>query len=584
LGNLLVPFLPTLSVSAQLLRILCEEESVWDGLIDDEGVLDVKPETIVLDIKHEDQKGEEECEEEDGEGEDENEDEENIGSQRRRTVVNRPEIPTVYLDSRSEASSASVASSALVSLSRDPSTAESSVIHDDSSSFDRESEMKMGEDEEWGGEEVFTSSVESSILTPLTSSAQSSTNDLRMDALDTVKNLSGEDAIVDDERPRIQVMEPVVPGAESYVVPRSLVVAEPRRLAVSNPLPYVSPPSSPNKVTPEKSLPQVPLSPKRRSRPTLSFPSLSAFTQRASPSNGSLGYETGEPRSPAESLNAGGRNGSKVASHMHKPSLKMLFAKRSAGSLNHLRSCHSNSSRELVVGDLPMERSSSSLSAPISREQNFAMLQQQHLRLMVSMPSVHRYEGSGSSDSSVSTPISAVTAPGGWEGSGRGSGVELQPPVLDPPIKEGPSLRMELGLDVTPPVTAGLEDGRDEKKGGLKGKERAERVKTLVGKTPIADRFGSTSVLDLRISQQDWSNSDGGCVDDDSDSSDEEDDDEGDGGSGVKTRRRTILGRARAASFSSQSSSINHLGLLDDSRDDDWTRSVLLDLDIGVRQ
>jgi hypothetical protein len=151
---------------------------------------------------------------------------------------------------------------------------------------------------------------------------------------------------------------------------------------------------------------------------------------------------------------------------------------------------------------------------------------------------------------------------------------------------------MELGLDVSPPGTAGLDDGQHQKKemgGGVKGKERAERVKTMVGKTPIADRFGSTSVLDLRIPQQEWSNSDGGDDDDDSGGSgsgeedDDDDDDEGDD-DGVKTRRRTILGRGRAASFSSQSSSINHLGLLDDSRDEDWTRSVLLDLDIGVRQ
>ncbi|EKM74958.1 hypothetical protein AGABI1DRAFT_116638, partial [Agaricus bisporus var. burnettii JB137-S8] len=89
-------------------------------------------------------------------------------------------------------------------------------------------------------------------------------------------------------------------------------------------------------------------------------------------------------------------------------------------------------------------------------------------------------------------------------------------PVLDTPIKEGgPSLRMELGLDVSPPDTAGLDGGRredvlekkkregkEEEKvgGGVKGKGRAEGVKTLVGKTPIADRYGSsTSVLDLRI-------------------------------------------------------------------------------------
>lgn len=557
LSNLLMVFLPSLSVSAQLLRVLCEEEKIWDGLVDgelekSEEVLDLRRDTVVLDIKRDEKEEKGATKEEERQGEDEDEDEE-IDAQRRWTVVHRPEIPTVYLDSRSQASSASVASSALVSSSRDASTTESSVLHDDIFSSDKHS--VRGEEE--GDAGMLSSSVES-VLTPLTSSAQSSMMHLGLDALDTVKDLSGNGA-----GPRIHVVEPVPAGVETGLMSRADAVekedSQPRRPVISNPLPYVSSPTP----STDKNLPQTPLSPKRRSIPGLSFPSLSAFGHRVS--HGSSGSE---PVSPADSScsDRAGRNQTVGGLRTKKPSLKLLFAKKSAGSLN--------GSKEIVVVNTPG-------SAPGSAgSQVFALQQQQHSRV-ASLALASGGEGSGSSDSSVSTPISAVTAPGTvvgsvWGGSagGPGSSVLELPPVLDTPIEEGPSLRLELGLDVSPPSTAGRsspgqqqQQQQKQRQEDVKGKER---VKTMVGKTPIADWYGAaSSVVDLHMpgTHRD-------LVEDD-----DEDEDEGEN---VEVRRRTVMGRNKPPSFSSQMS-MNHLGLDDDELggDVDWTKSVLMDLELG---
>lgn len=606
LSNLLMVFLPSLNISAQLLRVLCEEERIWFGLVggeqerrkenrgevvggaegeDKDEVLDVKRDTVVLDIKRESGDDHQRREKEncDGEGEEEDEEEE-IDAHRRWTVVNRPEVPTVYLDSRSQASSASVASSALVSSSRDASvssTTESSMLPDDVSS-DRHFMQR---------DAMLSSSVES-VLTPLTSSAQSSMANLPLGTLDTAKNLSAKGGVdatgAPGGRPGIRVVEPaplgleidVVSGADENVAERE---EGQTRTAIGSSLQYASshspPPTATMTTTPEKNLPQTPLSPRRRSIPALSFPSLSAFTNghhgsHRSPSSGSHGSE---PASPAESLasTTGGKNGSLRAK---KPSLRLLFShsKKSTGSLN-------GSSREVVAVNTPG-------SAPGSAS-SFNLNQQQMRTASMVLASAWSVDGqSGSSGSSVSTPISAVTAPATAVGSaGAGSSMLELPPVLDTPIEEGPSLRLELGLGESPPGTATApgqqQQGAEEEAG--KGKEKKERIKTMVGQTPIADWYSTksaaSSVVDLPTPPPQHKPSPDAIAGlRGLDSADDEDD--GDDEDDFEARRRTVMGRGRGASVSSQLS-MNHLGLEDEELggEEDWTSSVLLAAEFELR-
>jgi hypothetical protein len=559
LSNLLMVFLPSLNISAPVLRVLCENERLWIGLVDvsedeqeaesepgsaeveDDQVLDLRRDTVVLDIRRNDddqQKSKEDGEAATTEGEEADEDEEDeVDAHRRLTVVNRPAIPTVYLDSRSQASSASLDSSGLASSSREASTTESSVLQDDLSLLSASTSSAREDD----ADEALSSSAES-VLTPLTSSAHSSAAYLPLDALDTVKDLSGKGG--DNTRlgagPRIQVVEPEPMDLEIRVEKEGGLG---RRFVISNPLPYVStsapPPNSKASSCSDKSLPQSPVSPvspKRRSIPALSFPSLSAFGHRNSPSSAGS-----EPPSPAESISSRGKGLTSGYGGLRtkKPSLKLLFSKKSAGSLNSV-------TKEVVAVNGP---SSAPGSAPGSAcSHSFTSQQLKTASMVLAGGSPGPY--SCSSDSSVSTPNSAVTAPG-TATSAFGSGVEL-PPALDAPFEEGPSLRSELGLDESPPVTA--KPPKPERK--------KERVQTMLG-TPIADWYSTKSAASS-VSDLHSASSQPCTIDEDYD---EEHD--------VEARRRTVLGRARNGSSSQLS--MNHLGLDDgELAEEDWTRSVLL--------
>lgn len=571
LSNLLMVFLPSLSISAQLFRVLCEEEGVWSGLVDvsetdrdaepesegtklDENeVLDVRRDTVVLDIRRnsddqQTQKDDRETSANNAEDDDECEDDD-VNAHRRWTVVNRPEIPTVYLDSRSQASSASIASSALVSSSREASTTESSVLHDDLSSASVSTRSARGEETEG----TLSSSAES-VLTPLTSSAQSSAAYLPLDALDTVKDLSNRDAAhVTGAGPKIQVVGPVPSGLEIGVEREEGQV---RRFAVSSPLPYASTPApSPSNATAssfDKNMPESPASPtssKRRSIPTLSFPSLSSFGHRNS--NSSAGSE---PVSPAGSSSSGkGQVSGSIGLRTKKPSLKLMF-KKSAGSLN-------NGPKGIIAVN---GSSSAPGSAPGSGGlHSFVSQQLKTASMILASGSVGGGDGSCSSDSSVSTPVSAVTAPGtAMSNSLRTSTSVLElPPALDASFEEGPSLRKQLGLEESPPGTA--------KPAQPQQKEKIERVKTMIGQTPIADWYSlksaASSVSDLQSVNRQHAVEEGSSYEEDYD---------------VEARRRTVIGRIRGSAISSQVS-LNHLGMDDDDlAEEDWTSSVLLAADV----
>jgi len=545
LGNLLMVFLPSLNINAQLFRVLCEEERVWAGLVDvsedehgsgsepeaeqeaiDE-TFDMQTSTVVVDIKGNSDdprtpKG-------DGEAmskeEDRDDDEfEEADDHRRWTVVNRPRIATVYLDSRSQASSTSVASSGLASLLQEPSAVEGSMLQDDLSSLSASIRSARGEDTE----ETLSSSVES-VLTPSTPSAQSSAAYLPFDALDTVKDLSGRNIVcVTNVGPRIQVVEAAPVDFEIGVERDEGKI---RRLAISNPLPYTSlsmpTPSSTMTANLDKSVPPSPASlhAKRLSIPTLSFPNLTAIgSKNLSSSVGS------EPVSPAGSSSSG-KGQSPSMSRIKKPSLKLLFTKKSAGSMN------SGLKYGTTVNGSPGSEQGSGGSQMI----------------------IATGGGSCSSDSSVSTPVSAVTAPGTAMSDLKISPSMLNlPSALDASSEGELSLCQDLGLKTSPPGTAKPSKA-----------QKQERVKTMVGQTPIADwystRSAASSVSDLTFAGRQQAVEGG--------SRDEEDFD-------VDMRRMVIEG-GRSGSVSTKTP-LNHLGVYDDDSVEDWTRSVLLAADVEL--
>ena len=548
LGNLLMVFLPSLNISAQLFRVFCEEEKVWTGLVDasedehgpgsepeaeqealDE-TFDTQRSTIVVDIK----RSSDDPRTPKGDGEatskEENRDDdefEEADEHRRWTVVNRPRIATVYLDSRSQASSTSVASSGLASLLQEPSTGDGSMLQDDLSSLSASIRSARGEDTE----ETLSSSVES-VLTPSTPSAQSSAAYLPFDASDTVKDLSGRNIVcVTNVGPRIQVVEAAPVDFEIGVEKDEGKI---RRLAISNPSPYTSlstpPPSNTMTANLDKSVPPSPASlhPKRLSIPTLSFPNLTAVGSRnLSSSVGS------EPVSPAVSSSSGkGQSPSMNGSRVKKPSLKLLFTKKSTGSMN------SGLKYSIMVNGSPGSEHGSTQGSGGSQ-----------MMLVAG-------GGSCSSDSSVSTPVSAVTAPGTAMSDLKTSMSTLNlPSALDASCEGELSLRQDLSLKTPPPGTAKPSKA-----------QKQERVKTMVGQTPIADwystRSAASSVSDLTFAGRQVA--EGG-------SRNEEDFD--------VDIRRTVIERASSGSVSSKTP-LNHLGVYDDDSAEDWTKSVLSAADV----
>jgi len=159
--------------------------------------------------------------------------------------------------------------------------------------------------------------------------------------------------------------------------------------------------------------------------------------------------------------------------------------------------------------------------------------------------------------------VSAVTAPGTAMSDSKMSPSKLNlPSALDARSEGELSLGQDLGLLKTSlPGTAKLTKA-----------QKQERVKTMVGQTPIADwystRSAASSVSDLTFagSQQVV---EGG-------SRDEEDDFD------VDMKRTVVIERGRSVSSKTL---LNHLGVYDDDDDsaEEWTRSVLLaaDMELG---
>ncbi|KAF5393202.1 hypothetical protein D9757_000536 [Collybiopsis confluens] len=235
--------------------------------------------------------------------------------------------------------------------------------------------------------------------------------------------------------------------------------------------------------------PSTPVSP-RMSAPSLLFP--------APPSSPSLSSDS-VPPSPR-------------ARRIKKPSLQLLFSKRSVSRL-----------------DSPTASEGKSfISSPIT--------------------SPYLPAASISSGSTVSTPLSAVTAPQ--------SSTFTLPPVIDTTFESSP-LKFGLGLDpqLSPEMVAGGSSKRQQPQAEV---EEEEAVSAPVGETPIANRYCTPSSSTLSLQLPDSDNQKPSHL----------------------RPYPTLRSRQASSSSSLSTTSSNHLGLLGDNGDqEDWTQSVLLAAD-----
>ncbi|KAF9071663.1 hypothetical protein BDP27DRAFT_1321691 [Rhodocollybia butyracea] len=224
---------------------------------------------------------------------------------------------------------------------------------------------------------------------------------------------------------------------------------------------------------------------------------------------------------------------------MSAPSLLLPSLSNSPSSTNSAPS----SPRALRIKkpslQLLFKKSSSSLSSP-SEGRPFISSP------MISSPHMLTQSVSEASGSSISTPSSAVTAPQS----------SIVPPVLNTPITSSP-LQFGLGFDLPQSTRTSSEEGSDhnDHESHLESPISAPHV----GETPIANRYctPSSSVLSLSLPDNE------------------------DNPSPMPSHLRpTPTSRSKMTSKSSLlSTASNHLGLLDDEDQEDWTQSVLMAAD-----
>ena len=374
LSNLLLLFCPSLSMSPPLLKVLCEGEGIWGS----SPVIDIRRESLVLDIRasgstmsdddtdedsYSDAMEERSWQSIDRDSTSDNpssdyhasaeeeasllEEGEHARQHRRFKEVERPEVPTLYLDAQSRCSSSSPCS----------------AIDNGSMSSGKDSVNIANSP----SPPPLSSSAES-VATP-TSSGHPSFSHL---PLEEVKGKV-------EAQHRQRSASPQIVGPSPLAISKRPLISSPIPASASTPV------SFPYQSSERDS--------RRRSTPLLSLTNFSPHVT--------------DPPSPA------GSNSPRLRGS--KPSLRNLFSKRSASSLGP---------------------GNSFISSPILQEKG------QSLGSPYLQPRA-------ASDSSISTPKSAVTAS---QGSSASSTYLL--PVLDTPIEAGPSLRLGLGLAESPPGTA----------------------------------------------------------------------------------------------------------------------------------
>lgn len=317
---------------------------------------------------------------------------------RRGNTIERPSVPTVYLDSRSHLSSSSTSS--LQDPCSIPKDGEMERHHSHSHSRDGATDDKSISSGPYSNymahpdsPVLFSSSAES-VATPTSSNPS---------FVHISMNGSVEEQKKEKDHPHQQIhqrhalalelAEPTPLELRPRQAGKKPVISGPRPIDPANP--PVQFPSNPADET------HPPLA-RRRSIPTLSLPSFGG-----SGTDGSTVQNSGT--SPS---------GDKSLLRSKKPSLKLLFSKKSTSSLNG--------------SDKDKERPH--ISAPIL----------QHAISDRSSP-----RSVSDSSTSISTPLSAVTAPQSTSGMSARSSVSQLPPVLDTPIEGG---ELDFGFDLSPPT------------------------------------------------------------------------------------------------------------------------------------
>ncbi|KAG6841032.1 hypothetical protein C0991_002494 [Blastosporella zonata] len=502
LSNLLLVFCPSLNMSPPLLRVLCEAEEIWEV---PEPEHEEEDDIIVLDIR---KQGEEEEEES---FDDAQEDEDEQSMERASEDV---QSSLGYNASTEDVSYAPSMSSASRQEDHGLKASGAPSLNDGSS--------YISTSEDYGNSSRLYSDVHSQSISPppLSSSAES---------LDTPATSHHDH----DSLPQLPTFNEE--GSKGPQHRTSPVIAEnaPRRPIISNPVLIEAPIQFPSIAANAPALPSK--LGKRRSIPIISLPN---FNFKASSSSS-------DPDSPNSFL------ASRLM--MKKPSLQLLFQKKS----------------------------SSSLSSPKGSPA-------QSLRPAISSPYL---QARSASDSSVSTPLSAVTAP-------QASTATLPkfPAKLETSV-EGSLLSFDAGKDVqvveTPAIPKAESEPEDHEKEPVKrpavvmshplpapsmaghtfSPASASSTSLVVrpGSTPIADRYRATSpspslVLGPSTSQlslvtpREYTSS-----------------------PALSHLRLNPTSRSRGFSTSSRASS-NHLGLLDeDVEQEDWTKSVLLAADVDIQ-
>ncbi|KAJ7725852.1 hypothetical protein DFH07DRAFT_1066827 [Mycena maculata] len=450
LSNLLLVFCPSLNMNPPLLRVLCEAEGVWgDNEAAGLDVVDIKRESV-LDIRAPDTaKPDAKPDAVDTGLSDVNAVDTAVQPDPLPSPTDalRPRSPgarnrrmhpaAMYLDAEDSTDDSSLSQvSRMLAEDAPQSTPHSDDVSSVSTSEDTSTEPRLD-----APSPLLSSSAES-LATP--SSGPSLTH-LPLEDLDDKPSLT---PLVIEDSPDPQFRQP-------------------HRPTIGPPLgsPIQFPSISNNS-------PGTPVS-STRPIPTLSLPSLSLASFSPRLDNNSAGSA---PPSPFRRLK--------------KPSLHLLFSKRSASPLT------------------PSPGGHPFISGPYLQPPKAA------------------------SDTSLSTPISAVTAP-------QGSPLNL-PPVLDTPIESSP-LRLSLGIDVDSPDPS----PEAEKPEPSADEEPKVQLPTL-GQTPIADWYRSPSTSTLAVNQ-------------------------------LRPHPTRKISKASIASTTSS----NRLGILDpDDNEEDWTQSVLLAADV----
>ena len=586
LSNLLLVFTPSLNMTPPLLKVLCEAEGIWteDGVDKEygdsveEGVIDIRRRTVVpgdakpppTPTKDREYRSPSSAigpeESEDGSmdsrsgmlgeadslrsarvslenpssdyhasGEDDAsssfyEDRGAAGAvvaavaarRRRQETIDRPEVPTVYLDTRSHLSSSSISSL------QDPS-ANSRFDHDVNPYYMHHSRDAATDDGSISSgpysmnRDVYPyrphQGHPDSPSPPPLSSSESVATPTSSNPSFTNLPLDGDDIKDKDNlnHPSHQRHALALDLAESAPLElRSGPKQTSKRPVISNPIPIVSPPDSGVQFPTAAPTQQTrPAPSRRRSIPILSFPS--------------LGYGS-EPSSAQTSPKLGSTPaGEKSLLRSKKPSLTLLFSKRSASSLN------ADKDKGLPFISAPLPHSSyGEKNSPRS-----------------------------STASSVSTPLSAVTAPQSSRSvSGSmstGSSSHL-PPVLDTPI-EGGSLMLDLGFDLSSPPPIATAKPKSDSTENLRPRQDSQSLSSQTSLQLNLPTIQPLSIISRKSSESQKST----------------------GSQDHRIPPVPIRSQTSTSNISivSTASRLSLLGDDEPEEEDDWTQSVLLAASVG---